>query len=178
MRLEVTIPGPPHAQQRGKAARWRARDGREGLTVRDPAASRSWKGMAQIHMHEAGGPWPGFTSCETLTLSIEAVFPCPTSQYRKTTPVPRRRACGSRNDCDNLAKAVMDAGNGVLWLDDGQIAVLHVEKWIGAQGEAPYVKLTVEELASSDIVERIIPSGGTHGASECVVREYRRSDRE
>lgn len=151
MRLEVTIPGPPVAQGRGKVGKWKSKDGREGVTVRDPTKSRNWKATAQGHMQvvaaQALEGVERWDPASPLLLTIKAVFPCPASQYRKTTPVPRRRACGSRNDCDNLAKAVMDAGNGVLWLDDGQIAVLHVEKWIGAQGEAPYVKLTVEELA-------------------------------
>lgn len=151
MRLEVTIPGPPVAQGRGKVGRWKAKDGREGVTVRDPAKSRNWKATAQEHMFSAAlafdwADYSGFVATVPLRLDVTAVFACPTGQYRKTTPVARRRATGSRNDCDNLAKVVMDAGNGVLWLDDGQIAELHVEKWIGAQGEAPYVRLVVEGL--------------------------------
>lgn len=156
MRLEITVPGPPVAQGRGKVGKWRSKDGREGVTVRDPTKSKNWKATAQVHMIRAlrGGGLAAVEGEEisisvsgcALSLAIEAVFPCPTSDYRKREPTPRRRACGSRNDADNIAKAVMDAGNGVLWLDDGQIAILHVEKWIGAQGEAPYVKLTVEDL--------------------------------
>lgn len=152
MRLEVTIPGPPVAQGRGKVGKWRSKDGREGVTVRDPTKSRNWKATAQEHMVLAcnGELLPVMGKMVhgwgPLSLLIEAVFPCPTSDYRKREPTPRRRACGSRNDADNIAKAVMDAGNGVLWLDDGQIAALRVEKWIGAQGEAPYVRLVVEDL--------------------------------
>jgi Holliday junction resolvase RusA-like endonuclease len=151
MRLEVTIPGPPVAQGRGKVGKWRSKDGREGVTVRDPTKSRNWKATAQEYMlavrRENWSEAPiHYPADRPLALMIEVVFLCPPSQHRKKWPIPRRRACGSRNDADNLAKAVMDAGNGVLWLDDGQIAVLHVEKWVGAQGEAPYVRLVVEDL--------------------------------
>lgn len=148
-RLVITIPGEPVAQGRGKVGRWKAKDGREGITVRDPGKSRSWKGAAQVHMYEAvgvavaSGRWP---LAALYRLSILAVFTCPKSAFKKRSPVPRRRAGGSRNDCDNLAKAVMDAGNGVLWVDDGQVAELYVEKWIGAQGEAPGVYLTVSVI--------------------------------
>lgn len=33
-------------------------------------------------------------------------------------------------DCDNLAKGILDACNGVIWKDDSQIVDLHVAKLI------------------------------------------------
>lgn len=35
-------------------------------------------------------------------------------------------------DTDNLAKAVLDACNGILWVDDSQIIELHAYKYKGA----------------------------------------------
>jgi Holliday junction resolvase RusA-like endonuclease len=43
--------------------------------------------------------------------------------YGVTIDVYRR---GGRGDADNYAKAVLDACNGVLWKDDGQVRDLHV----------------------------------------------------
>ena len=40
---------------------------------------------------------------------------------RKTLPV-------SRPDLDNLAKAVLDAGNGVIWRDDSLVTTLVIRK--------------------------------------------------
>ena len=71
-----------------------------------------------------------------------AVFPCPKGDERKGSPRPRRRYVSGRNDWDNIGKAVSDAGNSVLWLDDGQVWRGSVERWIGAQGEAPHVEVT------------------------------------
>lgn len=48
-----------------------------------------------------------------------------------TFHLPDRR----RRDVDNLAGAVMDALNGVLWNDDSQIARLVVDKRVAAKGE-------------------------------------------
>lgn len=45
--------------------------------------------------------------------------------------LPDRR----RRDVDNLAGAVMDALNGVLWRDDSQIVRLVAEKHLAAKGE-------------------------------------------
>lgn len=167
--VRITIPGEPVAQGRGRVGRWKAKDGREGVTVRDPAKSRSWKGVAQVHMRDAVGVghpldeshWLPHTG--PVRLSILAVFSCPKSDHRKRDPRPRRRACGSRNDVDNIAKAVMDAGNGILWLDDGQIAELYVEKWIGAQGEAPAVYVTAGPIASD--LERFLKGGDAAAGS-------------
>lgn len=36
-----------------------------------------------------------------------------------------------RRDLDNLAKAVMDACNNVVWKDDNQVHVLKLFKWFG-----------------------------------------------
>ena len=45
---------------------------------------------------------------------------------------PRKPTAKNYGDVDNLAKAVLDACNGVLWLDDSQIIELHGYKHKGA----------------------------------------------
>jgi Holliday junction resolvase RusA-like endonuclease len=81
-----------------------------------------------------------------LAVSILAVFFCPASDYRKRHPQPRRWHTKATGDTDNIAKAVLDAGNSTLWLDDRQVAVLHVAKMIAAQGEPPFVEIEVRQL--------------------------------
>lgn len=146
--LTIRIPGQPHCQGRPRFRRFKTAT-REFVSTYDPAASRSWKGAAQVHMQEAlraAGAAAPFVPVGPAQVRVLAVFPCPTSEQKKRTPVPRRPHA-KRGDADNIAKAVKDAANGILWLDDGQVARLVVEKWIGAQGEAPYVEVTVEPLA-------------------------------
>ena len=43
--------------------------------------------------------------------------------------------------------APLDAANSVIWSDDAQISDVIVRKRVGAQGEAPYVRLTTRSLA-------------------------------
>lgn len=143
--LTVSIPGPPQAQQRVKATIRGAHAG-----VYEPGKSRSWKGSAKVVMqaavYRASGdeaappPW-----APTVPLHVEvlAIFACPTTDYRTREPRPRRWCVKANADVDNLAKAVLDAGNGVLWHDDRQVAVLLAAKVIGAQGEAPAVQIKV-----------------------------------
>lgn len=109
----------------------------------DPPKSRNWKATAQQHMRDEMGaqvPLQG-----PLQVVVQAVFTCPSSEHRKTRP-RLRRWHSKRPDVENVAKAVLDAGSGVVWRDDAQVARLVVVKHIGAQDEAPGVIVSVESL--------------------------------
>jgi len=136
--IQTIIPGEPVAQGRPRAFRTKA-----GLIrTYDPAKSRNWKATAHEHFRAALNlagkqPFAGPVAC-----MIRAVFTCPRSDWRKSKPV-LRRPHAKRPDAENVAKAVLDAAQGVLFLDDSQVARLTVEKFIGAQGEAPRVEVAV-----------------------------------
>lgn len=51
-----------------------------------------------------------------------------------------------RIDCDNGAKAILDACNGVIWIDDKQIVRLWVTK---VAAEKPGIDVRVEPLAET-----------------------------
>ena len=139
----VVIPGPPRPWVR---ARVNTKQG--GAQHFDSPPTRSYKGMAQVHMQEEMGmraPLEG-----PLQAWILAVFPLPKSKHRKTQPVPRQWHEG-KVDADNLAKLVLDAGNGILYLDDGQVADLRVRKIVGRQGEAPRVELVLRQLRHGEL---------------------------
>jgi len=145
--LVVQIPGPPCAQGRPRA--FRTKGG--AIRTFDPARSRSWKGAAQVHYQEAlraAEMLPPAFPVGPVAMSVVAVFACPKGAHRRV-PLPRRRKAG-RPDADNLAKAAMDAANGLLFADDSQVAKLVVHKFVGAQGEAPYVVVRVEELEGEE----------------------------
>lgn len=140
--IRVVIPGPPFSQPRPRA---RARG--RFAQVYEPKEAKAWKGVAQVHMQEAlrlaGKTAPAFSSA--VEVLIVAVFPCPKGDYRKSMPVGRRPYVGSK-DWDNVAKAVCDSANSLLYVDDRLIARGTVECWVGAQDEAPYVEMRVRAL--------------------------------
>lgn len=132
--VTIRIPGEPCAQGRPRAFRVGA-----GIRMFDPPKSRAWKGGAQIHMQhamEGRSPLDG-----PLEVVVVGVWILPKTKERRV-PVPRQWR-PQRPDAENVAKAVLDAGNGVLWRDDAQVVRLIVEKWIGAQGESPGVLIEV-----------------------------------
>lgn len=144
MSLTITIPGPPQPQQRMRATIRGAH-----ASVYEPAESRNWKATAQQHMADAladigeSRPW----DC-TLRVEITAVFPLPTTERRKN-PVPRRWHTKANGDTDNIAKAVLDAGNAVLWRDDSLIAELVVRKYVAAQDESARVEVRVKPIVDA-----------------------------
>ena len=138
----MRIPGPPFAQPRPRFARRS-----KFVKTYDAPEAVSWKGAAQVHMRGAMRA-AGLSPYDVpLYVRIVAVFECPQSDHRKTAPVPRRPYVGLK-DWDNIGKAVCDAGNGVLYLDDRLIARASVTCWVGAQGEAPYVEIYVAPWTS------------------------------
>lgn len=149
LELRLVVPGDPVAQGRPRFTRFSR--GRPLATPRaiDPERSRAWKALAGdvffATVARAGLPRPAFIG--PVQLVILAVFECPRAQHRKRSPAERRPRA-SAPDAENVAKAVMDAGTGILWRDDGQVASLTVDKVYGAQGEQPCVEVLVRELSA------------------------------
>ena len=80
-----------------------------------------------------------------IEASITAVFPIPKSYSKKKT---NELLAGPSNydkkpDCDNLAKIVLDALNGIAYKDDSQVTMLHICKEYGTQ---PKVVIELKEI--------------------------------
>lgn len=139
--VRVEIPGPPMAWARPKAQRHAA-----GIRFYEDGKRTSYRNLCAVLMKQAMGgraPLDG-----ALRLTLEAVFPCPAARRLKRSLRPTEPHA-KKPDGSNLQKLVEDAGNGILWLDDSQIAEWSGRKRVGAQGEAPCVLLTVESLGGA-----------------------------
>jgi len=51
--------------------------------------------------------------------------------------------CDKRPDIDNYIKLVTDALNGLAYRDDGQIAIIHAEKWYCGGGDFPRIDIVI-----------------------------------
>lgn len=73
---------------------------------------------------------------DTLRLLLRAAFPQQPFDAPLTVNLhffrPRTPTAKNFGDIDNLAKAVLDAANGVIWTDDKLIIELHAFKYKGA----------------------------------------------
>lgn len=149
--ITFEVPGPPQPMQRARS-RFVQPKGRPGFTTTyTPGASRSWKTSCQDRMVASTPPdFRPYPAGTPLRLILACLFPCPAGDHRKGRVLGRRWHTKAQGDADNLAKAVMDAGNTVLWEDDRQIAELQVVKLVAAQGEMPKVVATVTILDPLD----------------------------
>ena len=85
-----------------------------------------------------------------LRVWIDATFPIP-----KATSKKKREAMEAghifhtkKPDCDNIAKACLDALNGIAYYDDSQVCILAVSKRYGAE---PKVKIKIGETNGSGV---------------------------
>lgn len=52
----------------------------------------------------------------------------------------------TKPDVDNVAKAILDAFKGVVWMDDSQVVDLSISKWYG---ESPCTRVAVKEVCGA-----------------------------
>lgn len=82
--------------------------------------------------HEQTKDLPLFPSSQALDVRILVVQG--RTQKRPHISVSARKYPDlPRWDVDNVAKTILDAGNGILWADDRQIAKLSIEKAYGPE---------------------------------------------
>lgn len=144
--LRCMIPGEPMAQARPRFARIG-----KGVRAFDPKKSRDGKAAIAAAMadavdnHEEHGRAYPVARCipfmdDCVRVIIVAAWACPKGDHRKVRKLPVRWR-PKKPDADNIAKLVLDAGNGIWWSDDNQVVKLEVSKLTLLQGTAPYTEI-------------------------------------
>ena len=136
----IRIPGEAVAKGRPRAF---VRNGRVG--VHTPAKTRSFENLVRLAAGEAmdraglAAPLQG-----PIEMQIRAVYLVPASWSKKRRAAAEWRT--SKPDADNIGKGVSDACNGIVFVDDSQVASLIVQKKYGERAE---VVVTVSSLGSA-----------------------------
>ena len=137
MRLSLDLPGAPQPWQRPAAGGRRGRINRPETRAYEArvASVAAAEALAQRVVLPFDGP-----------VFVRCVF-----TMDGTDRGPRAVTLHAQKpDADNLAKSVLDGLNAGVLCDDGQVAVLHVEKWRAPRGEPGHARIliaTVEGLA-------------------------------
>ena len=132
MRIEFTVYGNPKAQKRHRTS---TKD-KQGNPLpfprrHDPSATDKADFLAQTMEHRPETP----LICP-LDLLVSFVFPRPTSHYGTGRNAGKLKASApafhvTKPDLDNCLKLVLDALNGVFFLDDRQIMHINAYKLYG-----------------------------------------------
>ena len=143
-KIEFFVPGAPVGKGRPRAAR---RGRGAGVVMFTPGKTADYERLVAATAAAA-------LSCDALAHQLldgplEAVlemrFPAPASWSK----AKRARALAgaewhtSKPDADNVAKAILDACNGVVFRDDAQVVVLIATK---AFSEEPGVRVVIREV--------------------------------
>ena len=139
-KIEFTVPGNPQALKRHRAVK-RGRF----IATYDPSAGDKQDFLAKAMEYRPESPLS-----EPLKVSLQFTFARPKSHYgtgRKANTLKESapQFHTSKPDCDNLAKFVLDALNGVYWRDDSIISQLTVAK---LYGDNPGVRVLIEGLSN------------------------------
>ena len=128
------IPGPV----KGKGRPRFATRGKFAVAYTDKRTA-SYENLVKLCYREKYGSAAPYEAGVPLMVKIRACFPIPASWPKK------RKAAAfwhtGKPDGDNIGKIVCDALNGIAWHDDGQVAVLDVQKRYVA--EYPYCAVAI-----------------------------------
>jgi Holliday junction resolvase RusA-like endonuclease len=137
MECVFVVPGEPVAQPRVKAVN------QGGFTrVYTPATAKPYKDAVRM---VAMGHWRIPPCNGPVSVHINFLFPRPKSKTWKRRAMPRLPHA-KKPDLDNLAKAVLDALNGLVFSDDSQVVHLVLRKSYVAGDEEPHTVIVIKEV--------------------------------
>lgn len=129
-----TVPGVPQGKGRPRVTR-------NGTFT--PKKTRDYeKKVRDCYIAQGGQMFPDDTP---LFASITAIFPIPSSLSKKRRAMFNGKRHCKKPDADNVAKAILDALNGVAYRDDSAVSSLLVDK---SYGDASRVTVSIKAVTS------------------------------
>ncbi|TDM39865.1 RusA family crossover junction endodeoxyribonuclease [Macrococcoides goetzii] len=86
---------------------------------------------------------PKLMTDKSLKITLLFELPMAQSWSNKKKSQLLKQPHTAKPDIDNLLKTVLDAANGHVWIDDGQVFELHTKK---IYSDTPKIKIKLEEL--------------------------------
>ena len=138
-KIEFFVPGAPVGKGRPRAARRGA-----GVVMFTPEKTAGYEALvaaaASNAMRAEAGPL--FTGPLEAVLEMRIPIPASWSKAHKAAALAGTELPTSKPDIDNVAKAILDACNGVVFRDDAQAVMLVATK---AFSDEPGVRVVIRE---------------------------------
>ena len=148
-KIEFFVPGTPVGKGRPRAARRGA-----GVVMFTPGRTADYEALVATTAAAALAGAMRIGTSQLLDGPLEAVlemrFPVPASwsKARRARALAGVEWHTSKPDADNVAKAVLDACNGVAFRDDSQIVMLTATKEFS---ETPGVRVVIREVQTAEL---------------------------
>jgi len=107
-----------------------------------PAKTVNWEQEVATAAREAMGSHEPLESPISLYVRVYKSIPASWSKAKKQQAISGVLRPVGKPDIDNYIKGIMDAGNGILWVDDSQVCELFGIKAYGS----PRIEVTLMEL--------------------------------
>lgn len=118
-KISFSVPGPPVPKERARVAISKSPNGKTKAHAFTPDRTAAYEQHVKLHALAARcktSKWPHADPSVKFVATIEI------------------HRSAKRGDWDNFAKAITDACNGVLWLDDRQICAATVKVFEALKG--------------------------------------------
>jgi len=146
--VRFVVYGEPVSKERPRTVSTYDRSGRRSVHTYTPKSTKEWEQeIAWAYKSLYKGHC--FHKPSVLRMVIDAYLSIPGSKSKKMKEKMKAgevRPIGKR-DVDNIAKAVADAGNGLIYDDDTQIVEMTVRKFYS---DEPRVEIYISEIGESD----------------------------
>ena len=131
-----------HREPKGKQ---RVRVTRSGHAY-TPNDTTAYEGIVRSEYQMQVGDVPPYLG--PVVVNIRAYYEIPKSWSKKKQQQAQLSLIGptKKPDCDNIAKMICDALNGLAYKDDAQVTILGVYKYYVGEGEVPHVDVRIAEL--------------------------------
>ena len=133
------VEGVPVAKSRARTVRNKYTGKIHSYT---PEKTTNYEDLIRWSYKAAGGEFLGE---KILQVDIQAFFPIPKSysKAKRSMALQGELRPTTKPDCDNCAKIVLDALNGVAFYDDKQVVCLSVNKYYSTTGS---LRVEIKEL--------------------------------
>ena len=130
--LTFTVPGEPQGKGRAKFG---------GGRTYTPAKTVSYEGLIALAAQTAMAGRPPMTGPLRMTVEAFLSVPVSDSAKKRAAKLSGEIRPTKKPDFDNIAKAIADGCNRVVFADDAQIVSAGIEKFYG---ETPCVRVTIK----------------------------------
>ena len=137
MTFRFTVPGEPVGKGRPRVVR----NGGFSRTY-TPEKTASYENLVKLEFQRQGGRMLKDGPVEMRILAWYGI-PRSASKRKQQAMIGGLIRPTKKPDCDNVAKSIADALNGLAYRDDSQVVTLHVEKRFG---EIPGVDVEIREV--------------------------------
>jgi Holliday junction resolvase RusA-like endonuclease len=148
LRVSFVISGHPVGKGRPRTRVVTAR-GHTFASHYTPAKTRKFEASIKLYAQQAmAGRRPIEDQVSLLVIQSFAV-PASWSRKQREQALAGNLRPTVKPDWDNIGKAVSDALNGIVYLDDKQIISARIEKWYGPQPELEVVVEAAQHLPAA-----------------------------